>query len=203
MDIKNLIFDLGGVIINISAKNTIDQFAALSNKDPSRIENILTESGFMLEYELGLISDTSFRDSIRASLGIDSPDKIIDAAWNAMLLEIPLKRIALLKSLRKKYRTFVLSNTNSIHLRKFNEILYEATGIASLESICERTYYSHIVHQRKPEPSIFKKVLEENNLEPAETLFVDDTLINLEGAQQVGIQTFHIKHPEMIFSLPI
>ncbi|NJN43257.1 MAG: HAD family phosphatase [Flammeovirgaceae bacterium] len=200
-NIKNLIFDLGGVIINLSVQKTIERFAELSKTNPSDMEKKLATAHFMDDFEKGLISDSRFRENIRQYLEIECENEKIDEAWNAMLLDIPVIRIELLNTLKQKYRTFILSNTNGIHLKKFNTILKETTGHDSLDEVCEKVYLSHLVHQRKPEAAIYLSILNDNKLEANQTLFLDDSLINLEGASQLGLHTFHVQQPDMIFSL--
>jgi putative hydrolase of the HAD superfamily len=97
--------------------------------------------------------------------------------------------------LKKKYRLFLLSNTNSIHLKGVNEILSGSTNYNNLSSIFEQCYYSFEMKMRKPDPNIYGKVLEENGLNPLETLFIDDTIENTIGAASLGIKTIYLCHP--------
>ena len=117
--------------------------------------------------------------------------KIVEA-WNALLLDFPKERIDLLKKIKTKYRTFLLSNTNSIHLKEFQERLHNEQGVY-LEDLFEKAYYSHVVKLRKPNADIFNLVLKENDLMPSETLFIDDTASNFPEAEKMGIQTYHLK----------
>jgi len=116
-----------------------------------------------------------------------SDQQIIDA-WNAMLLDFPEERITLLQELGKKYPLYLLSNTNSIHLSEFTDRLKAVHGIASLNSLFHKTYYSHLIGYRKPDIAIYEHVIRENNLDAAATLFIDDTLLNVEGARRAGLQ---------------
>lgn len=199
--VKNLIFDLGGVIIDLNVEKTKEAFALMSGKPISEVQEILANSSEFLLYEKGLISDQEFRNSVRHLLKTDATDLEIDAAWNAMLGGIPGNRIELLKKLRNNYQLFLLSNTNNIHLVCFNEIVKSACGSSSLNPYFDRAYFSHIVNMRKPDAEIYNLVLNDNNLLAHETLFLDDNTSNLEGASQLGIQTYHVRYPDMIFSL--
>jgi glucose-1-phosphatase len=199
--VKNLIFDLGGVIIDLNVEKTKEAFALMSGKPISEVQEILASSSEFLLYEKGLISDQEFRNSVRHMLKTDATDLEIDAAWNAMLGGIPGNRIELLKKLRNNYQLFLLSNTNNIHLVCFNEIVKSACGSSSLNPYFDRAYFSHIVNMRKPDAEIYNLVLNDNNLLAHETLFLDDNTSNLEGASQLGIQTYHVRYPDMIFSL--
>jgi epoxide hydrolase-like predicted phosphatase len=198
---KNLIFDLGGVIIDLNAERTKEAFATLSQKSVREIHLLIENSPVFLQYEKGILNDWEFRTSVRNLLHIKASDLEIDTAWNAMLGDIPLSRIRLLESLREDYRLFLLSNTNNIHLVCFNEIVKAACGSLSLDPYFDRTYYSHRLKMRKPDTEIYALVLGENKLLAQETLFLDDNASNLEGAAQLGIQTFHVQNPDMIFSL--
>lgn len=196
----NLIFDLGGVIIDLEVEMTKKAFASLSGKPLKDIEHFLENSIFVW-YEKGLISDEEFRNHLRRLLKINTSDEKIDKAWNAMLGNIPRVRINLLERLRGDHKLFLLSNTNQIHLHCFNNIVKSACGEESLEPYFDKVYYSHQLKMRKPDIEIFSHVLKENNLIAGETLFLDDNLVNLKGATQAGIQTFHVQHPDMLFSL--
>ena len=198
---KNLIFDLGGVIIDLDVERTKAAFALLSQKSVSEVQLLLENSPIFQQYEKGQLNDNQFRNEVRMLLHTNSSDQEIDAAWNAMLGEIPSNRIKLLERLRKDYQLFLLSNTNNIHLVCFNEIVKATCGSLSLDPYFDKAYYSHLVQMRKPEVEIYNLVLNENNLLGHETLFLDDNVSNLEGASQTGIQTFHVSHPDMIFSL--
>lgn len=125
----------------------------------------------------------------------------IIAAWNAMLLDFPLQRLQLLQQLRQHYNLYLLSNTNAIHLEAFNRLLQESRGIPSLGSFFDKAYYSHLMGHRKPDKESYLMVMEENGLLPEETLFIDDTLPNIEGAKAVGLQTIHLQAPRTIMDI--
>lgn len=191
-NIKNIIFDLGGVILNIDFKKTNDAFHLLGLEDFSKHINQFHITDLFLQYETGQIDDIKFIDSV--AMLTDKPmkkDKIVEA-WNALLLDFPVERIHLLKKIKSRYRTFLLSNTNSIHLQEFQERLHNEQGVY-LEDLFEKAYYSHVVKLRKPDAEIFNLVLKENKLEPSETLFIDDTASNFAEAEKLGIQIYHLK----------
>jgi glucose-1-phosphatase len=198
--IKNIIFDLGGVILNLSIPSTVKAFAEASGKTVEEVIPHFSSPEF-LDYEKGLLSDVAFRSMVRVKLEKELSDETIDQCWNAMLGDIPLDRIELLQRLLSTHHIFLLSNTNEIHLKRFTEITKATTGQQSLDAYFHKTYYSHRLKMRKPDAEIFEYVLNENNLDPAETLFLDDNLSNLEGAKLTGLKTFHVESPELIFSL--
>lgn len=191
-NIRNIIFDLGGVIVNIEPSLTANAFAELSGTDPVDIMELHKSSNFFTAYEKGLITDEVFRRELRGFLKRDIPDQVIDEAWGALLLDIPPQKIEMIASARKKYRTFLLSNTNHIHRRKFCGTFQKMTG-EDLENYFEKVYYSFQMGKRKPDEDIFLHVMEENNLKPSETLLVDDSLPNIETARSLGIHTLHVE----------
>jgi len=200
--IKNIIFDLGGVIMNIDFKKTENAFADLGFTDFKQYMTQFHITPFFEEYETGKIDDTAFVKGIQQIAGKPITEQEIITAWNALLLDFPLERIALLERLKKRYRIFLLSNTNSLHYRAFQQTLHALTG-KTLEDIFEKTYFSHTSHLRKPDAAIYQMVLDESNLNAGETLFIDDTASNFSGAEEVGIQVLHLKPPMQITEIPL
>jgi len=200
-EIKNIIFDLGGVIINLSVDATVRRFSKLTGLPVEVLNQKLLKSSLFKEHEKGTLSDDEFRESIRTTLNVRCSDNEIDDCWNEMLLDIPSERIDLITQLKKRFRLFLLSNTNEIHRQRFTKTLSELKGNPTFENLFEKVYYSHHLSMRKPEREIYDHVLNENNLIAEQTLFLDDNLDNLEGAATVGIKTFHVQHPDSIFSL--
>ena len=199
--IKNIIFDLGGVIINLSVEDTYQSFASLSGLSPEEIKKRAHQNTFFREYEKGLLSDSEFRYRVKSEFKLTVSDEEIDRAWNAMLLDIPLPRIKLLERLRSEFNLFLLSNTNNIHLQCFNTQVKALTGHATLDVYFDKAYYSHLVKMAKPDVEIYEYVLQSNQLNPEETIFLDDNKDNLQGANKAGIKTFHVQNPYQIFSL--
>ncbi|MFD2513514.1 HAD family hydrolase [Pontibacter locisalis] len=194
--IKNIIFDLGGVIINIDYQKSIKELQKLC-KDDCQIEFSQKEQSHLFDlYETGNSSSEEFRNNLRESYKMpNASDEEIDEAWNAMLLDIPKERIDLLLELGKKYRIFLLSNTNAIHLKRFNEIVEHSFTIPSLDSLFEGAYYSHLVGKRKPDAEIFKLILNQHSLNKEETLFIDDSIQHVKSADELGLKTLHLQPP--------
>ena len=200
--IKNIIFDLGGVVLDIDFALTNKAFEELGLKGFS---NHITQhhiTPLFEDYETGKIDDAAFIKGVQELSGLPLTEAQIINAWNALLLEFLPARVAFLEKLKTKYRLFLLSNTNSLHLREFNERLKKMSGLY-LEDIFEKTYYSHAVGLRKPHAEIYQLVIEENGLIPSETLFIDDTASNFSGAEQVGLKVLHLKPPMTILDLPV
>ncbi len=188
--IDAIIFDLGGVIINLDTNATVKAFAHLSNKSIDDISIAYANANFFKDYEIGAISDAQFRNEIRKSLGINASDELIDEAWNAMLLEIPLNRIAAFKKLKEHFKLFVMSNTNDIHIRKFDEIFSELNTGTTFRAYFDKVYYSQDIGARKPNAGAWTPILEEYKLDANRALFIDDRLDNIQAASNLGMQTF-------------
>jgi len=198
---KNIIFDLGGVIINLEEERTIKRFAAVSRLSEEALRDQILKFEEYKAYEKGLLSDELFRQIIRERFLINAGDDEIDSCMNAMLLDIPVERLQLLNRISNRFKLFLLSNTNSIHFRKFSEIIGDLTGTHSIDSFFNKAYYSHKVGMRKPDKEIFEKVLSDNQLDPGSTLFIDDNESNIEGGKSLGISVFHLTRPSQLFDL--
>jgi glucose-1-phosphatase len=198
--VKNLIFDLGGVILDLSVDTTLNAFANLSGIEKSKAKKLFVSSPEFELYEKGGFSDDEFREFVKTLYGIDASDDALDACWNAMLLGFPKKKLEILETLKARYNVYLLSNTNNIHLQYINNILLpQVNRHTSLDDFFHRAYYSHRMKKRKPDAEIFQQVLQEGNFLPEETLFLDDNQGNVEGAARLGIKTVHVVNPDMIY----
>jgi glucose-1-phosphatase len=198
--IKNLIFDLGGVILDLSVDTSLTSFANLSGIEKSTVRKLFISSPEFEFYEKGGISDEDFREFVRTVYRINGSDESLDACWNAMLLGFPRKKLELLETLKGMYNVYLLSNTNNIHLQYINNtLLPRVNHHTSLDSFFHRAYYSHRMKKRKPDAEIFEQVLYEGKFLPSETLFLDDNQSNVEGAGKLGIKTVHVVNADMVF----
>lgn len=194
-NIKNIIFDLGGVIINIDYDKSIQALQQYSKGGRNIAYSQKAQSKLFDLFETGNSTPEVFREQLRQEYDLEATDEELDAAWNAMLLDIPKERIDLLLELGKKYRLFLLSNTNAIHLIRFNQIVEHSFTIPSLDALFEQAYYSHLVGLRKPDAIIFEQILAQHGLTKEETLFIDDSIQHIESARKIGIQTLHLQPP--------
>lgn len=195
-DIDAIIFDLGGVIINICYETTIEMFGQLAGFDTSYLYTQKSQTQLFDQYEMGQISSAKFRTGIRQLLNLsDVSDETLDKAWNAMLLDIPTVRVEWLKQIGPTKRLFLLSNTNEIHKTAFDDIFREAfsPSINQLDELFEHAYFSHVMGDRKPHPSIFQTIIAQQSLIPSRTLFIDDSIQHIEGAKSVGLHTLHME----------
>lgn len=190
--IKNIIFDLGNVIIDLDQEATSQEFKYLFGDQYNSIMADLTERGVLKKYETGHISTQTFLNEFASFDDNVSFDEIKNA-WNAMLLDIPAENYKILEAAKANYRTFCLSNTNKLHIDFIYKQLKTKKGLSNLNGFFEKVYLSHEIGKRKPNEDIFKHVLQSNDLNPEETLFIDDTEMHLEGAKALGIQVLHME----------
>jgi len=189
--IKNIIFDLGGVIINLDPARTRSAFTQLGLTNFDALYSFAQQSGVFDLFDKGLLSNADFRNEMRKHIGNEVTDSQIDTAWNAMLLDVPSEKIELLRHMKSRYRTFLLSNTNRIHVECFSAELERVHGSIDFSPWMECCYYSCEIGMRKPDEEIFRFVLNENNLLAEETLFIDDSPQHIKGAAKCNIETLH------------
>ena len=188
--IENIIFDLGGVIINLDMDHAFDRFSQLFGRDVrSTIMDDLHSHKFFQEFEVGHISEEDFRNSLRQLTHSNLDDTHLDEAWNSMLGNIPVERLDWITALAKDYNIVILSNTNSIHIKRFNEIFNQSSSFKLPEDLFHKTYYSHEINDRKPNMSCFQHVLNDFGMIPEETIFYDDNQDNIHSANELGINT--------------
>lgn len=198
--IKNIIFDLGGVIINLDYNRTRNAFIELGLTGFDAIYSQAQQGGFFDSFDTGRLSPEEFRTEIRKHLKQEISDNQIDHAWDAMLLDVPSEKLQLLSRLKTKYRTFLLSNTNVIHVNNFSNYLQRTYGHSDFTPYFEKWYYSCNIGMRKPDAEIFEFVLNENGLRAEETFFIDDSIQHIEGATRCGLQTIHHQQSESLES---
>lgn len=193
-----IIFDLGGVIVDLDYHLTTLAFSQLAKSDMRNVYSKTQQDAVFSAYEVGQITSDEFRLKLRALMSLGSvSDEKIDQAWNAMLIDLPIQRIRYLEMLKKTKRIFLLSNINHIHEMACNDLLRRTTNGQYLDlfPLFERVYFSHYEGLRKPQPEIFEKVLSDNGLNASQTLFVDDSIQHIQSATSLGIKTFHTLTP--------
>ncbi|MFO7842468.1 MAG: HAD family phosphatase [Bacteroidales bacterium] len=189
--IKNIIFDLGNVIINIDSNRAVNAMKEMGFDNFEESYTLLQQSDLFDYLEKGLITPEKFRTDLQVHFNRSVSPKKIDNAWNSMLLDFPKKRIKLLQELKSKYRLFLLSNTNIIHYHKYNQDFIDQYGFG-LSNLFEKVYLSFDMGMRKPDLEVFKYVIKDSNLKPIETLFVDDSAENIDSANELGLKTLFI-----------
>ncbi|ASO08064.1 HAD family hydrolase [Arenibacter algicola] len=185
--IKNIIFDFGDIFINLD-KQVV--FRALQDNG---IQKFLPKYHTINEdFEVGKISPQEFVERLQPVFPHLGPQAITDI-WNSMLLDFPEYRLNFLENLAKEnsYRLFLLSNTNALHIPHVIKIMGNES-FGRFKSSFEQFYLSHEIQLRKPNHEIFQYVLEQNRLEPKDTLFIDDTKENTDAARELGIKTWNL-----------
>lgn len=184
--ITTIIFDFGDIFINLDKEAT---FRSLKKLGLSQWNNDLTQLNF--QFEKGQISQENFLLGIQKHIPKASIDDILKA-WEAILLDFPLHRLEFLQKLSKKYRLFLLSNTDSIHIKAFereNEISFYTAFYACFEKV----YFSYEMGMRKPDSKIFNYVVKKHDLSVTNTLFVDDRKENTDAAHALGIPVWNLE----------
>lgn len=191
-NIKNIIFDFGGVIHDIRYESVAEAFAKHGVGGLDRFYSKDFQPKEMDLFEKGLITPAQYRDYIRTMTNVDLSDSEVDEIVNAILIDVPAERVNLLLRLRKHYKVFLFSNTNQINYDCFTARLKSKFGFDIFERCFDAAYFSHFMHLRKPDPEGFKLIIAEQHIVPDETLFIDDIKKNLEGAEAVGIHGLHL-----------
>jgi epoxide hydrolase-like predicted phosphatase len=194
-EIKNIIFDLGNVLIPLELEKVSKAFLELMPEGTTSANiSTFTSLDSFTDFETGKISAHGFIQSLKPSFNEGVTREEIVEAWNTILGEFPRVHTEMLKKLSGKYRLFVLSNTNEIHAAKYEK---EVPGANHLKDLFEKLYYSHIHGLRKPQPEFFNLLLRQNDLNPKQTLFADDLPENIQTAKNLGLQTLLVT-PEII-----
>ena len=189
-NIKNIVFDLGGVLVDLDFKAAINGLQKAGFAKVKEQLQSFDREGIFQKFELGEMTAEEFRTAIRENSTVTLTDEEIDALWNAMLLEIPREKLELILDLRGKYMVYLLSNTNSIHWDYVCKNAFNYRGFR-VNDYFEETFLSYEMHLAKPDKAIFEKVLQDANLLAEETLFIDDSEANCKAAEEVGIHAHH------------
>lgn len=190
-NISYIIFDLGGVIIDLDVDATHRAFAEISGRPLDRVKALAAEAEFFKLYERGEIDDPTFRAHLREELEYTGTEALLDEAWNAMLGPIARERFDKLEELEKSFDLYVMSNTNEIHARRFLDIAKYTSPNKGFHDYFKQVYFSQEVGARKPEPEAWQVILNDHQLEPSQGLFIDDNPSNIEAAAKLGLQVYH------------
>ena len=193
--IKNIVFDLGGVLCGLDAERCIRAFHQIGAEEVAvYVEEHRVEDLF-LQSELGYITTEEFCEEVRRITQRPIDDEKIVWAWNELLTGITPERRQAVMELSKTYRLFVLSNTNDMHWKKWEaSSLLPLKGEVFKDGVFEKCFLSYELHLAKPQREIFETVLQQADIKADETLFIDDSLKNCEAAQALGIHTYHNHH---------
>ena len=199
--IKHVIFDLGEVIINVNPAAVKERMIQKGAGNVDELHLKLLDGDIYHQLETGKIKPEDFRKAIKDIIDIPVTDDDIDEAWNAMLLDIPRERIKFMTRLKSKYKLYLLSNTNDIHWKCYDRNFQDNYDYPSLNTFFTQTWYSYLMGVRKPDPEIFRIVLEEGQFDPSEVAFIDDLIDNVEAANTQGINGIHLPPGKEIMDL--
>tara|TARA_S200000501_G_scaffold246520_1_gene230858 strand:+ start:124 stop:747 length:624 start_codon:yes stop_codon:yes gene_type:complete len=201
IDLKNIntiIFDLGGVIIDLDSKSVIDQFQKYSDKTAKDIICLISQSQDLIDYEMGKMSDSDFCEAVNKLLHTELSQASFETIWNSFLGNIKQDKLHLMLALKDQFNLLILSNTNAIHQRSFDQRVGELISTRIMSDMVHTAYYSHELGLRKPDPNIYKRVIDLQNLNPTRTLFFDDRNENINMAQDFGIQAILVEYSDQI-----
>lgn len=200
-DIETIIFDFGGVIIDIDPQLTMNEFARLGARklNPEELQDMITT--LVRRFERGIFTPEVFRNRMRDYLQFKSSDQEFDDAWNALLFDIPRERIEVIEKVKENYRIFLLSNSNEIHYDLYLRDLQLRFGYTEFDDLFEKSFFSFDLHMTKPDLEIYEFVIHQHGLDAAKTLFIDDTEDNILAAKKLGMQTYLLKKPERVRDL--
>ena len=199
--IKNIIFDLGGVILDID-ENIVYQELEKLGIPVSQLTHSKEFVDIMSKFDTGIYTAPTFRKKLKALIGQEKmTDQKFDSIWNSMLLDIPRERIEAIEKIKKHYKIFLMSNTNEIHYDLYVRDLQLRFGYREFDELFNKSYFSFDIHLEKPDPRFFELILDHEQLLAEETLFIDDTATNIKAAKALGIKTYHIQRDELVRNL--
>ncbi len=190
--IKNIVFDLGGVLLNIDPKKTIVAFGKLGMDKLVGDQGLSYDHDIFYQMEQGKITPQEFRNGVRKLLLGEPSNQEIDDAWTAMLLDFPANRVELVKILRKEFKIYLFSNTNAIHVEKYHTNFRNQHGF-EVSTLFEKDFYSNELGFRKPSPESFQEIIRLSGINPEESLFIDDSRPNVEASIASGLNGFWLE----------
>jgi len=202
-NIKNIIFDLGGVLLNIDYKKTEKAFIDLGVANFAELYSQQKASPLFEQLETGTITNQEFYKALNSVAKMDKGDTEMENAWCAMLGHFDKEVLMWLEEIGFRYKTYLFSNTNRIHHAAFQRLFKQQIGRDNFDEYFVKAWYSHELGWRKPYPEAYMKLLAIEQLNPEETLFIDDSEVNIIGAQQAGLHTIWLKPPQTVLDLDL
>ncbi len=200
-NIKNLLLDMGGVILDVDYNKIAEVFDTYGI-DAKSLYTQKTQLPLIDNFEIGKISPAEFRDGIRELVKKQLSNEQIDSAWNSMIGNVRTDTIKLLGKLKLHYEKILLySNTNEIHMNFVRKLFYDTIGFDIFTLLFDKSYFSNEIHLRKPHKESFLWILNDADIKAEETLFIDDTVKNIEGAESIGLNTYLLESPQTLIDL--
>jgi putative hydrolase of the HAD superfamily len=194
--IENIIFDLGGVLLDIDYNLTRTAFEKLGVANFDEMYSQVAADKLFQKLETGKISEENFYKEFNLCTGLHLSEQEINKAWNAMLLSFREDSLSYLETLTPRFRIFLLSNTNNIHLNCFYQIYHQKERSKSFEQLFDKAFYSFEIGLRKPDVDCYEWVINDLQVDAGTTLFIDDSINNIHGAEKAGLRTLLLT-PEM------
>ena len=191
-NIENIIFDLGGVILDVDYNLTRIAFEKLGVVHFDEMYSQANADQLFQKLETGKISEGQFYKELNRCTGLNLSPEEIRKAWNSMLLSFREESLKFLEKIRPTYKIFLFSNTNYIHINSFKETFHQKKRTKTFEEYFDKAFYSCEIGLRKPDAASYNWLIKKLNSDPAKTLFIDDSLHNIEGAKKAGWQTIHL-----------
>lgn len=198
---KNLVFDIGNVIVDIDFEVIVAEFQKLATINFSEILSFSKQTELFDHMDRGTVTAAQFRQELKKHLKPGVSDEEINRAWNSILISYPPHKFDLLRDLKLRYRTFALSNINELHVEEINKAARSKFGEKDFNSFFHKAYYSNEIGHRKPDRQIYEHIMQAENLNPAETFFVDDKEENIITAQNLGWQAYQLKERDKLHEL--
>jgi FMN phosphatase YigB (HAD superfamily) len=196
--IQSVIFDLGGVLINLDPERTRQSFIKLGTPHFDQLFTVYKSTQLFYDLETGHVDPDTFIKTLQKETAKGTSEQDIVDAWNAMLLDFRLESLNFVNQLKEKYPTFLFSNTNIIHYNSFQQTIKETTPYETVDALFHKAYYSHEIGMRKPVVDAYRYIINEKGLVAEETLFIDDNKDNIQGAREAGLQTKHLLPGERV-----
>ncbi len=198
--IKNIIFDLGGVLLDLDIQGSMHQFEALGAKDLQKQIHKYGSQGIFGQLEHGEIDEDAFFEGLRTLLKEEVSNDELKSAWNIIIKDFPLYRMQMIDRLKDQYNLYVLSNTSILHANVFEGLFYERMG-KEMQTVFKQIFYSHEMGISKPKPGIYQKLIQESGINPSETVFIDDSEANIHEALNHGIHGLYKPGEEEVANL--
>jgi len=188
--IKNIVFDLGGVLITLERDEAVKRFKEAGLKNAAELLNAYHQRGIFLKLEEGKLSKEEFYDAVRKEARTFISDETINHGWMGFLKELPENKLTMLEELRQKgYQLYLLSNTNPIIMEWAFTPAFSPKG-KSIDKYFDKLYLSYQIGYTKPNPEIFHYMFNDSGMIPSESLFIDDGIANVEMGEKLGMKTF-------------
>ena len=198
MEVASIIFDLGGVLINLDPERTRQSFINLGTPHFDQLFTVYKATQLFEDFETGHVDAETFIKTLQKETASGTTEQDIIDAWNAMLLDFRIESLHFVNLLKEKYPTFLFSNTNIIHFKAFQQTIKDTTAYSSVGELFHKAYYSHEIGWRKPVVDAYRYIITEKGLDAGQTLFIDDNKDNIQGAKEAGLQTLHLLPGERV-----